>query len=128
MASEADFLTTHKNGVIAITGLNQTLDSFSTSLIDQTNYYKGKSTSGALSSQTLISAGSGFLVSFSVTVAGSAAGTINNSATTGAVAAGNVVAAVPATVGIYPVGARFTSGLVVTPGTGQSIAVTYSLD
>jgi hypothetical protein len=33
-----------------------------------------------------------------------------------------------AAVGTYAVGAKFTHGLVVAPGTGQSINVTYSLD
>lgn len=128
MASDTDFLTTQKNGVVAINGLNQTIAALQAALVAQTDYYKGKSTSAALSSQTLVAAGSGYLVSIAVTVAGSAAGEANNASTTGGAAASNALAAAPNTVGVYPVGSRFTSGLVVSPGTGQSLVVTYSLD
>ena len=79
----------------------------------------------AAAGATLIYAGSGTLVNFAVTVAGSAAGTINNSATVAGAASGNVLCATPATVGIVAVGSRFTNGLVVSPGTGQSVNVTY---
>lgn len=79
----------------------------------------------AAAGATLIYAGSGTLVNFVVTVAGSAAGTINNSATVAGAASGNVLCATPATVGVVAVGSQFTNGLVVSPGTGQSVNVTY---
>ena len=116
MSSTTDFLTTQKNGVIAINNVNQT-----------TAYYAGKFTTNAVTTTTLAAAGSGYLVNFAVVVAG-AAGTINNSATTAGVASSNAIVATPATVGIYPVGARFTNGLVLAPGAGQTLVATYSLD
>ncbi len=123
MASDADFLTTHKNGVIAINANTTALNAQAT----QTSYFAGNFTSSALSAQTLVATGSGYLVRFSVVVAG-AEGTINNAASTGGVASSNAIAVTPATVGIYSVGSRFTNGLVVTPGAGQTVVVTYSLD
>lgn len=40
----------------------------------------------------------------------------------------NAIAAMPNTVGVYNVGAQFTSGLYVILGTNQRVALTYSLD
>jgi hypothetical protein len=112
-----------KNGVVGINANTAALAIKNT----QTVYFAGKSTAVAVSAATLISAGSGYLVGFSVVVAG-AAGTINNSATLVGASSANAIVATPATVGNYLVGARFTAGLVVSPGAGQTVTVTYSLD
>jgi alpha-L-arabinofuranosidase len=85
----------------------------------------GHITTATVTAQTLVVAGQGRLVSVSVTVAGAAAGTINNSATTGGAAASNVLVAVPNAVGIIQCGQKFTYGLVISPGAGQSLNVTY---
>jgi len=114
-ASLDDILTTQKNGVVAINNLAQT-----------TARGLGTQTSVTVTAATLIYAGTGYLVSFSVIVAGSTAGTISNAGTTATVSAANALCAIPATVGIVKVGQIFSKGLVVTPGTGQSINVTYS--
>lgn len=42
--------------------------------------------------------------------------------------AANVITATGTTAGTYQIGAPFTTGLVIEPGTGQSINVIYSLD
>lgn len=156
MATLDDILTTQKNGVIAINNLSQTtstglinpttsvaylstvatnlatiasnITSASSAVVTKIAYLAGTTTSATVTAQTLIIAGAGRLVSFSVIIAGTAAGTINNSATTGAVAAGNALVAVPTTIGSYQVGQHFSAGLVITPGAGQSINLTYSLD
>jgi hypothetical protein len=112
-----DILTTQKNGVVGINGLNQTM-----------RRAQGSNTSSTVTAQALVISGKGYLVNFSVIVAGSAAGTINNASTTALAAAANVLCATPTTIGVYPCGLVFTNGLVITPGTGQSINVTYSLD
>ena len=115
MASLDDILTTQKNGVVAINTLGQ--------------YWirgLGTQTSTTITSATLIYAGKGYLVNFAVTVAGSSAGTIYNAGGTSTIAATNALVSVPATVGITQVGQVFNTGLVVVPGTGQSINVTYS--
>ena len=114
-ASIDDLLTTQKNVVVAINNLSQgTLRSL------------GTQTSATITAATVIYVGKGYLVNFSVVVAGSSAGTISNTGATGTVAAANALCAIPATVGIIKVGQVFSTGLVVTPGTGQSVNVTYS--
>jgi hypothetical protein len=115
MASLDDILTTQKNGVVAINNLSQgTLRGL------------GTQTSATVTAATVIYANRGYFVNFSVVVAGSTAGTISNAATIASVAAANALCAIPATVGVVKVGQVFSDGLVVTPGTGQSVNVTYS--
>lgn len=114
--SLTDILTTQKNGVIAINNLSQV------SLRGL-----GTQTSVTVTTATLIYAGPGYLVNFSVVVAGSASGTINNTNAVASVSAANTLCAIPNTVGIVSAGQVFSSGLVVTPGTGQSVNVTYSV-
>lgn len=117
MASLDDILTTQKNGVVGINGLNQVF-----------RRAQGSNTSATVTAQTLVVSGKGFLVNFSVVVAGSASGTINNAPSTAATGAANALCATPTTIGVYACGQVFTNGLVITPGTGQSINITYSLD
>ena len=108
----------------ALQNLNKNLSQLIQSLGNVTWNGTNAKTSSVVTSATLIYAGSGTLVNFAVTVAG-VAGTINNSATVAGAASGNVLCATPATVGIVAVGSRFTNGLVVSPGAGQSVNVTY---
>lgn len=123
MTSQTDFLTTQKNGVVAINGLNQTLAGANS----RTDYYKGQYTSAPITAATLVASGSGYLVNVAILVAG-AAGNIYNAASTGGAGSTNLIYPTVATVGFTPVGMRFTNGLVVTPGAGQTVVVTYSLD
>ena len=58
-------------------------------------------------------------------VAGSAAGTANDCATTGAAAAANQLATIPAAVGIISVDWPCLAGIVVVPGSGQTLAVSF---
>ncbi|CAB5220031.1 hypothetical protein UFOVP231_39 [uncultured Caudovirales phage] len=114
-ASLDDILTTQKNGVVAINNLSKsTLRSI------------GTQTSATLTGPTTIIASTGYLVSFSVVVAGSAAGTIYNTTDATTVLPANALCVIPNTVGITKVGQVFGAGLVVVPGTGQSVNVTYS--
>jgi hypothetical protein len=117
MASLDDVITVQKNAVIGVNGLNQTM-----------RRAQGSNTSLTATAQTLVVTGRGYLVAFSVTVAGTASGTVSNAQSAALVTAGNALCAVPNTIGIYPCGLVFTDGLVITPGTGQSMNVTYSLD
>ena len=122
MATLDDILTTQKNGVVAINNLNQT------------NAYLGgrvtSSTIAAASGATLIVTGTGRLINYSITVKGTCAGTIYNAISAGTALASNALVATTATqeVGVYSAGLHFSNGLIVTPGTGQSLNVTYSLD
>lgn len=88
--------------------------------------YRGSNAKLDISAQTLVVAGVGRVARVSVTTAGSTAGTINDSKTTGGVAATNVIAAIPMAVGVYEIDFPFYGGLVITPGTSQVISVTYT--
>lgn len=145
MADLNDVVTVQKNGVIAVNNLNQTeatawIDNSSTpgvpylkTISENVAIIAGgaatSTTSATVSSTSLIVAGSGTLFNFSVVVAGTANGLIYNSATVGGIAASNALAMAPNTGGVFPVNpTHFSNGLVVAPGTGQSINVTYTLD
>lgn len=117
MATLDDLLTTQKNGVVAINNLNQT-----------NSFFGGTTTSATVTTQTQIATGAGRLINVSVVIAGTTAGTTNNAQTTAGVAAANAITAIPNTIGVYQCGCSFTAGLIVTPGTGQSVNVTYSLN
>jgi len=116
MASLDDILTTQKNGVVAINGYTTAL------LRDQ-----GTFTSATVTADTLVVSGRGYLVSWSILVAGSTAGTIYNFNSNTGFPAASALCKTGTTVGIFPAGLVFTSGLVIVPGTGQSINVTYFL-
>lgn len=75
---------------------------------------------------TVVKALPGRAVRFSVIVAGTGVGSINDCATTGAAAVANQIAVTPTTVGTYPLEWPATAGIVVVPGTGQTIAIAYS--
>lgn len=123
MATLDDILTAQKNGVIAINNLNQTWLSFSRREHGQ---YTTSVLSGA--SPILVYTGPGYLVSVSVVVAGTTNGTAYNYASITSPAASSQLMKIGNTVGIYQAGFQFSAGLVIEPGTGQSIVVTYSVD
>lgn len=85
----------------------------------------GKTGQYNITAATAIKASPGRLVKISVIVAGSAAGTANDCATTGAAAVGNQIAAIPNSVGVINLDWPCATGIVVVPGTGQTLAVSY---
>lgn len=81
-----------------------------------------------ITAATLIKAGSGVFMGLQVIVAGTAAGTANDSATTGAAGAANAIASIPDVVGAVPLpacGIPYTNGLVIEPGAGQTIVAIF---
>lgn len=74
----------------------------------------------------LVKATPGICVSVAVVVAGTAPGTVNDVATTGGAAAANQFGTIPNTVGTYTFNWPCGTGIVVAPGTGQTLAVSYS--
>jgi hypothetical protein len=114
LASIDDILTVLKNVVVAINGWNTT---------DRRN--AGTATSVTVTTATVIATGSGRLVNVAVIVAGTTPGFVYN-ATTTSVTASQALAAAPNTIGSYANGSNYTVGLVVVPGTGQSLNITYS--
>lgn len=115
-ASLDDVLTTQKNGVVALNNIQRALSS-------EIPVY----TTPVATSSTLVIAGRGRLLRFSVTIAGSAVGFVHNSGTPSGALASNALVACPNTIGVYEANVVFDAGLVIVPGTGQSINVTYLL-
>jgi len=60
-----------------------------------------------------------------VVVAGSAPGSVNDCATTGAAATANELAPLPNALGTIDLQFAYSTGLVIVPGTGQTLAVSY---
>jgi len=126
MAGITDILTSAQNIVTALSGLRQIIQ-----------YGQGTNTSATVTASTLVTTGSGRLVNYSITVKG-LTGTIHDAATVATATAANALCATPnypgytadsplVPTGVFPVGALFMNGLVIKPGTGQSVNVTYSL-
>lgn len=115
-ASLDDILTVQKNAVVAVNTLGQA-----------TLRGLGTTTSATVTAATLVVTGKGYLVRVAVVVAGSGSGLISNYTSTTSVPASTALMATPAAINIIETGQVFTNGLVITPGTGQSINVTYSL-
>ena len=115
-ASLDDILTAQKNGVVALNNIQQALASEVATV-----------TTAVATASTFVLAGKGRLLRFSVLVAGTTVGFVYNSATPTGGAASNALVACPNTIGIYEAGVVFDSGLVIAPGTGQSVSITYLL-
>jgi hypothetical protein len=84
----------------------------------------GVSTQEAISAATLVKGSPGRVAGVSVTTAGSAAGAIYDSSAVGTLT--NKLWVIPNTVGFYSVPLPTNYGLVVVPGTGQVVAVSWS--
>ena len=114
MSSLSDILTAAKNIVTAINGLGQT-------------YLKvqGALRSGTLTSTTLVSTGQGRLASVSVIAsAGSNDGMIYDS--NNSLSLTSKLALIDHTIGVRVMNLPYNNGLVVVPGTGMTVVVTYS--
>lgn len=86
----------------------------------------GASTVSNITVATVIKATAGRICKVSVIVAGSAVGTVNNCATTGAAAVANQVGTTPTALGTTDFQMVCSTGIVVVPGTGQTLAVSYN--
>ena len=87
---------------------------------------EGTSSTLDVSAATVIKAAAGRSYRVSVVTAGSAAGTLNDCATTGAAATANQVGTIPATVGTYVFNWPHATGIVLVPGTSQVLAISYT--
>ena len=112
-ASLSDLLTAAKNIVTAINALTQSYLNV-----------EGASIAQSLTVSTVVKAMAGRIVRVSVTVAGSATGTIYDGASV--VATTKPIYVIPDTVGVYLVSLPCAYGVLVTPGTGMTVTVSYS--
>lgn len=79
-----------------------------------------------LSVATVVKASAGTLWRINVVTAGSTSGTANDCTTTGAAAAGNLICEIPNTVGTIELQWPAATGIVIVPGTGQVVSVSYA--
>lgn len=68
----------------------------------------------------------GMVATVSIPVGGSAAGTINDVNTIAGALPANAIMALPTTGGIMPARMATTNGIVIIPGTGQTVCVWFS--
>lgn len=115
MASLDDIATIQKNGVISVNTLNLTF----------LRIY-GTNTSVTVTTPTLIFTGAGRVVNVSVVVGGSSHGFVHNASSVAGAVPANALFYIPKDTGLYAVNQLFNAGIVVVPGTGQSLNVTYS--
>lgn len=113
MASLTDILTAAKNFVTAVNELGQTFLKVS-----------GSKSTSAIATAQLIQSGQGRVCRVVVTTAGSAVGAVYDASATGVTT--NPVLTIPNTVGVIEVNIPVNNGIVVAPGTGQTVAISYS--
>lgn len=112
-ASTSDVLTAIKNIVTALATENANFLNVN-----------GQLNAAGLTATTQVKATAGRVASVSVIVAGSAAGHIYDGAIVAATTKPLYV--IPNTVGIFVVNMPASFGIVVVPGTGQTVTVSYS--
>lgn len=113
MASLSDILTTAKNLVTSVNQLGRTYLSVN-----------GTSRSDTLTTTTLVTSGQGRLASISVVVAGSSACVVYDSSRAASLTSS--LAAVTNAIGVTVINMPYSNGLVVVPGTGMTVVVSYS--
>ena len=113
MSSLSDILTAAKNIVTALNQLGQTYLSV-----------EGAQQLADITTATLVMTGQGRLANVLVIDAGSAAGAIYDASATGVTT--NKVWTLPTTAGITVLNIPINNGIVVAPGAGQRIVVSYS--
>lgn len=79
-----------------------------------------------VTASTTLKTTAGICVSVAVLVAGSTTGTVNDVASTAGVAVSNQFGTIPNTVGTYTFNWPCGTGITVVPGTGQTLAVSYT--
>ena len=85
----------------------------------------GAKNATGITATTVVSTNPGRIVVMSVIVAG-AAGFIYDASTTAGATATRYVAVIPATVGVYVINIPVAYGIVVAPGAGQTVTVSYT--
>lgn len=85
----------------------------------------GTNASAPLAARSLVASGNGRLLRVDVTVAGSGPGSVEDAGSVDATDGVPLVAQVPNQVGTYILFRQYSAGLVVKPGTGQTLQVFY---
>ena len=78
-----------------------------------------------MTAATLVKTGTGRVARINVLIAGSGTGSVFDAATIGTAATANQIAVIPATVGTYDIDFPVSNGIVLAPGTGQTLVISY---
>lgn len=78
-----------------------------------------------ISAPTVVRGVPSVAVAIQVITAGSAAGAVYDSTSTSGNSAANQVATIPNTAGLVSIGMPCSSGIVVVPGSGQVVAISF---
>jgi hypothetical protein len=113
MSSLSDILSAAKNIAVAVNNAAQTY-----------LRVQGAQRSGTLTSTTLVSSTQGRIASVSVVVAGSTDGMIYDNNVVGSLV--NALAVIDNVIGVTVINMPYNSGLIVVPGTGMTVVVSYS--
>lgn len=115
MATFDDLAAIAQNLVIAINGLSK-------------NYsdHEGQASLENVTAATLVKTGRGRVARICVTTAGTTAGGVYDAQSTSLAVAATLLASIPNTVGVLTLLLPVENGLVVTPGSGQVVSVSYS--
>lgn len=112
-ASLDDILTASKNIATAINQLGQTF-----------LQVEGTSSYTSITTATLVKSGQGRIARLVVVVAGSGTGSVYDASA--ATATNDMLLTIPTTIGIVEANIPVNNGIVVAPGTGQTVAIVYS--
>jgi hypothetical protein len=118
MASTDDLLTAQKNGVQAFNNLSQVTQSL-----------RGTTNTLEVSTETLFKTKFGWIGNISVIAAGSTNGVIYDAASVANAVVGTRLLIIPSSTAvgtIIQVNMPLNNGLVISPGTGMILAVSYS--
>ncbi len=90
-------------------------------------FLAGNTTSPAVSASVILSTQAGWIANIQVLAAGSAPGFIYNAPTFAAIADSKKLMPIQNSIGLQHGFVNFNAGMVVVPGPGQLVSVTYSL-
>lgn len=113
MASLSDILTAAKNIVTSVNQLGQTF-----------LQVQGSKVMTGISTLTLVQGGQGRVARVSVVAAGTTAGAIYDGGTI--YATSNLFWTIPNVVGVTEINMPVNNGIVVSPGSGQTVVISYS--
>jgi hypothetical protein len=119
--SNSDILTAAKN-IAAALSVCATAISENAAVVD----LAGSKSKINITTDTLVQAGKGRIVKVIIVVAGTTAGSIHDAKTVAAAGASNRLLPIPNTLGLTDVGFPVNDGIVIKPGTGQTVAISYS--
>jgi hypothetical protein len=112
-ASLDDILTASKNIATALNQLGQTY-----------LQVEGSRSYTSITTPTLVQSGQGRIARVIVVVAGSGTGSVYDASS--ATATNDMLLTIPTTIGIVEANIPTNNGIVVAPGTGQTVAIVYS--